>query len=284
MDIKSRITKKMLLIVVLIIIVSTVMGLGIQYKSSQQDGDENYVPPTPQPTPSSVWDIFSEDDPDTIGECNKSGEQETESDPVSNRTEPETEFAMIDSDFIWFDEGCASCYDLDTDLWLVYEAHVGKDIFGDREVYRYDATYSRWDSFASKSPDDLIMIKRQIIPSGDVLYLFQWNNGTWDEHTKKGSTVRLGSGQAWVNEDGADCYERARNLNLTVLAEDGSLSYAVSGGIPPTTYNWRPDPDGPIGAASLFKPELSNRTYSITLVVMDASGRSAEDTVKVQII
>lgn len=290
MKIKSRITKKTLLILVLILVASAILGFGIQYKSSQQDEDEHYVPPTPQPTPSSIWDISAEDYPDTIGESNEPGEQELDEDasqaepePASNRTEPETEFAMLDSDFIRFDERYASCYDLETGLWLVYVARVGKDIFGNRTVYRYDAADSRWESFASRSPDDLMMIKRQIIPSGDVLHLFQWNNGTWEEHTKKGSTVELGSGQAWWSENGKDCYERARNLDASISVEDGVFSCVVSGGIPPITYDWRPDPGGQTGGASSFEPKLLNGTHSITLVVTDASGRTATDTVEVQI-
>ncbi|MEA3324696.1 MAG: hypothetical protein U9Q37_06095 [Euryarchaeota archaeon] len=50
---------------------------------------------------------------------------------------------------------------------------------GDRAVYRYDAADSRRESFVSKSPDEIRMIKRQIIPSGDILYRFQQNYATW---------------------------------------------------------------------------------------------------------
>ena len=199
--------------------------------------------------------------------------------PTSNRAEP----AILDSDLIWFDDRYASCYDRKTDLWLVYETRVGEDIFGDRTVYRYDAADSRWESFASKSPDEIWMIKRQIIASGDMLYLSQWNNTTWVEHTKEGSTLELGNGRVWWGEDGADCYDGLRTIDSSISVEDGRFSCAVNGGIPPIRYDWRASPGGQTGDMSSFEPKLANGTHSITLVVTDASGRTATDTVEVKI-
>jgi len=286
-----KITKRTAFILILVIVSSVVLGFGIKDRLSQQGGDGNYVAPTPAPESASVWDVFDDTEPDA---GNESGEQdmgEGESlppaepglEPTSNRAEHVAEPVILDSDLIWFDDRYASCYDRETDLWLVYGARVGKDIFGDRTVYRYDAADSRWKSFASKSPDEIWMIKSQIIPSGDMLYLFQRNNTTWVEHTKEGSTLKLGSGSVWYSEDGADCYDGLRTIDSSISAEDGSFSCTVSGGIPPITYNWRASLGGQIGDASSFEPELSNGTHSITLAVTDASGRSSEDTVKVKI-
>nr|QNO50478.1 hypothetical protein EGLMOMJH_00017 [Methanosarcinales archaeon ANME-2c ERB4] len=283
-----KITKKTVFILILILVVSAVMGFGIKDRLSRQDGDGNYV----APTNASVWDIVYDEEPDVGNESGKAGEQDVSEGeslptaepalpPTGNRAEPE----ILDSDIIWFDDRYASCYDHTTDLWLVYEARVGDriGIFGDRIVYRYDAADSRWESFASKSPDDLRMIQRQIITSGDMLYLWQWNNTTWVEHSKEGSTLKLGSGRVWFSEGGADCYDGLHTIDSSISAEDGSFSCVVSGGIPPITYNWRADPDGQIGDAISFEPELSDGAHNITLVVTDASGRSAEDTVEVLI-
>ncbi len=284
-----KMTKRTAFILILIIVSAVVLGFGIKDRLSRQGGDGNYVAPTPTPESASVWDVFDEAEPATGNESGESGEGESlpsaeyELEPASNRAEPVAEPAMLDSDLIWFDDRYASCYDRKTDLWLVYETRVGKDIFGYRTVYRYDAADSRWESFASKSPDDLWMIQRQIIPSGDMLYLFQWNNGTWIKHTKEGSTLKLGSGKVWFSEDGEDCYDGLRTIDSSISTEDDSFSCAVSGGIPPITHNWRASPGGQIGDISSFEPELSNGTHSITLVVMDASGRAAEDTVEVKI-
>jgi predicted glycosyl hydrolase (DUF1957 family) len=65
------------------------------------------------------------------------------------------------------------------------------------------------------------MIKRQIIPSGDMLYLFQQINTTWVEHSKEGSALTFGSGRVWFNEDGADCYDGLRTMDSSISAEDG---------------------------------------------------------------
>ncbi len=292
-----KMTKRTAFILILVLVSSVVLGFGIKDRLSRQSGDGNYVAPTPTSESASVWDVFDDEEPDAGNESSESGnsgEQDTgkgeslpsaepELEPTSNRAEPETEPAMLDSDLIWFDDRYASCYEHKTDLWLVYEARVGKDIFGDRTVYRYDAADSRWESFVSKSPDDVWMIKRQIIPSGDMLYLFQQNNTTWIEHSKEGSTLKLGSGKVWFREDGADCYDGLRTIDSSISADDGSFSCTVSGGIPPITYNWRASPGGQIGDASSFEPKLSNGTHSITLVVMDASGRAAKDAVEVKI-
>jgi hypothetical protein len=293
-----KMTKGTAFMLILVLVSAVVLGFGIKDRLSQQGGNENYVAPTPTPESASVWDVFDDEEPATgneSGESDKSDEQdmseseslppaEPELEPTSNRAEPETEPAILDSDLIWFDDRYTSCYDRKTDLWLVYEASFGKDIFGDRIVYRYDARDSRWESFASKSADEIWMIKRQIIPSGDMLYLFQQNNTTWVEYSKEGSTLELGSGRVWFNEDGADCYDGLRTIDSSISVEDGRFSCAVSGGIPPIRYDWRSDIDGQIGDASSFEPELSNGTHSITLGVTDASGRTATDTVEVKII
>ncbi len=283
-----KITKKTAFILILILVVSVVMGFGIKDWSSRQGGDGNYV----APTTASVRDVLYDEDPATGNESGKSGEQdmnEDESLPPAEPALPQTgnrvEPGILDSDLIWFDDRYASCYDHNTDLWLVYEARVGEGmgVFSNRTVYRYDATDSRWESFAGKSPDEIRLIRKQIIPSGDMIYLFQWNNTTWVEHSKEGSTLKLGSGRVWFSEDGADCYDGLRMINSLISEDAGSFSCAVSGSIPPISYNWKADPDGQIGDASSFEPELSNGTHGITLVVTDVSGRSAEDSVKVAI-
>jgi len=286
-----KMTKGTVLILILVLVSSVVLGLGIKDRLSQQGGDGNYVAPTPTPESASVWDVFDDEEPDAGNESGEPDMGENESlplaepelEPTSNRAEPETEPAMLDSDLIWFDDRYASCYDRETDLWLVYEVSFGEDIFGDRIVYRYDAADLRWESFASKSPDEIWMIKSQIIPSGDMLYLWRQNNTTWVKHSKEGSTLKLGSGRVWWSEDGADCYDGLRKIDSSISIDDGRFSCAVNGGIPPIKYDWRSDIDGQIGDASLFDPELSNGTHSITLFVTDASGRTADDTVKVKI-
>jgi len=127
------------------------------------------------------------------------------------------------------------------------------------------------------------MIKSQIIPSGDMLYLFQRNNTTWIEHTKEGSTLELGSGRVWWSEGGADCYDGLRTIDSSISVGDGRFSCTVNGGIPPIKYDWRSGIDGQIGDASSFDLELSNGTHRITFVVTDASGRTATDTAEVTI-
>jgi len=293
-----KLTKKTAFILILVLVSSVVLGFGIKDQLSRRGGDGGYVAPTPAPESASVWDVFDDEEPgagNESGESGTSGEQDTgegeslpsaepELEPTSNRADPVTEPAILDSDLIWFNDRYASCYDRKTDLWLVYEGHIGKDIFGDRTVYRYDAADSRWESFASKSPDEVWMIKRQIIPSGDMLYLFQQNNTMWVKHSKEGSTLKLGSGRVWFGEDGADCYDGLRTIDSSISAEDGGrFSCAVNGGIPPITYNWRASPGGQTGDASSFEPELANGTHSITLGVTDASGRIAEDIMEVKI-
>jgi len=285
-----KMTKGTVLILILVLVSSVVLGVGIKDQLSQQGVDDDYAAPTPTPESASVWDVFDDEEPDAGNESVESGEQDMGEGESPPPAEPElvptsSEPAMLDSDLIWFDDLHTSCYDRKTDLWLVYEARVGEGIgvFGDRTVYRYDAADSRWESFASKSPDEIWMIQRQIIPSGDMLYLFQWNNTTWIEHTKEGSTFKLGSGRVWLNDDGADCYDGLRTIDSSISAEDSRFSCAVNGGVPPIRYDWRSDIAGQIGDTSLFEPELSNGTHSITLVVTDASGRSSEDIVEVKI-
>ena len=280
-----KMTKKTAFILILILISSVVMGFGIKDRLSRQGGADNYVVPTPSPESASVWDVFDEEP----AASNESGEQDVgEAEPLPTE-EPKIELtsdyaepAMLDSDLIWFDDRYASCYDSKTDLWLVYEVCVGKDIFGNRTVYRYDAADSRWELFASRSPDEVWMIKEQIIPSGDMLYLWQQNNTTWVEYSKEGSTLEIGSGRVWFNDEGADCYDDLRTIGSSIAVDGSCFSCAVNRGIPPINYDWRSD-DGQIGNASSFEPELSKGNHSITLVIMDASGRSVEDTVEVTI-
>jgi len=77
------------------------------------------------------------------GESGTSGEQNTgegeslssaepELEPTGNRAEPIAEPVIHDSDLIWFNDRYARCYDRKTGLWLVYEARIGKYIFGYR--------------------------------------------------------------------------------------------------------------------------------------------------------
>jgi len=282
-----KITKKTAFILILILVVSAVMGFGIKDWLSRQGGDDNYVAPTTAPAGDVLY-------PATGNESGMSGEQgtsageslppaEPELAPTGNHAEPD----ILDSDLIWFDDLHASCYDRKTDLWIVYEARIGEGmgVFGDRTVYRYDDTDSHWELFASKSPDEIRLIKGLIIPSGDVLYLSRWNNTntTWVEHSKEGSTLKLGSGRVWFSGDGADCYDGLRTISSSISEEDGIFSCAVSGGVPPITYNWKADQDGQIGDASSFEPELPNGMHAITLVVTDASGRTATDSVEITI-
>ncbi|PXF61533.1 MAG: hypothetical protein C4B59_03000 [Candidatus Methanogaster sp.] len=96
--------------------------------------------------------------------------------------------------------------------------------------------------------------------------------------------LKLGSGRVWFNEDGADCYDGLRAIDSSISAEAGGrFSCAVNGSIPPIKHNWRAFSDGQTGGASSFEPELANGMHSITLIVTDASGRTATDTVEAKI-
>ncbi|MHC1574558.1 MAG: hypothetical protein ACXQTY_01960 [Candidatus Methanogasteraceae archaeon] len=121
-------------------------GFGIKDWLSRQSGDGVYVSPTPAPESVSVWDVFDEGEPGRGNESEESGtsgEQDTgegeslssaepELEPTGNRAEPVAEPVIHDSDLIWSNDRYARCYDRKTDLWLVYEARIGKYIFGYR--------------------------------------------------------------------------------------------------------------------------------------------------------
>lgn len=271
-------------ILVLILAASMILGYGIKGRLSQQNGDNNYLAPTPQDARQSIWDVFDEEEQD-LSLLDPTDESSAESESIERHHEPITEPAMLDSDFVWFGSTHASCYDTETDIWLVYEAGIGDGIFDNRTIYRYNASDMCWESFASQLPHDLWMIRRINTWSADQLYLHQWNTttGEWVENTKKGSMVRLGTGHAWFNENGTDCYRAARKIESTISVQDNHFSCTVNGGIPPLTYNWTSDRSGRIGDVSSFEMEPSQGTHNITLVITDASGSSAENTVIVQV-
>lgn len=283
MKVQSTITKKTMFILVLILVASMILGYGIKGRLSQQNRDGNYPAPTPQDARPSIWDVFDEEEQDS-SLVNQTGESSPESGSIEYH-EPIIEPTMLDSDFVWFGSRCASCYDTETDIWLVYEAGIGDGIYDNRTIYRYNVADMCWESFASQLPHDVWMIRRLNTWSADQLYLNQWNTTTreWVEHTKKGYVVRLGTGHAWFNDNGTDCYRAARKIESTISVQDNHLSCAVNGGIPPLTYSWTSDRSGLIGDASSFEMELPQGTHNITLVITDASGSSTENAVTVQV-
>ena len=271
-------------ILVLILASSLILGYGIKGRLSQQNEDNNYLAPNPQDTHQSIWDVFDEDEQD-LALLDQTDESSPKPEQIEHHHEPITEPAMLDSDFVWFGSTYTSCYDSETDIWLVYGAGIGDGIFDNRVIYRYNVADMCWESFASQLPHDIWMIRRLNTWSADQLYLNQWNTttGKWVENTKKGSIVQLGTGHAWFNEDGTDCYRTARDIESTVSVQNSHFSCAVSGGIPPLGYNWISDESGRIGDMSSFEMELPQGTHNITLVITDVSGSSVENTVTVQV-
>ncbi len=79
-----------------------------------------------------------------------------------------------------------------------------------------------------------------------------------------------------MSDAGADCYDGLRTIDSSISAEDGGwFSCTVNGGILPNHVQLESFPGQATGAASSFEPELANGTYSIMLVVTDASGRTS---------
>ena len=173
----SEISKKTILILLLIVVASTVLGYGIKTRLMQQMEYTDYVDLTPEATPSSIWAAFEDEEQnqslsEQVGEALNqtesadSPEPEPIDTPIATTTHlppPDTTNlsypanygpTMLDSDFVWFGAGSkyASCYDAETDIWLVYESSVSLitrlpqindetmvyGVFDNRALYRYD--------------------------------------------------------------------------------------------------------------------------------------------------
>ena len=281
---KITISKKNICILALIVIASTILGCAVSDRISQEDAPEPYVTPTPSESRASLFAALNATDEETSAAGNQDQDQEIDGEMAAqDDSEPDhqigefaTEPAIPDCDFIWFDNEHASCYDVETDLWLVYEADVGEGIFGNRILYRHNKTDARWESFASQTPDDIWLIARGETQSTSQLHLCQQDNttGKWIEHVKPGSAIRLGSGRAWFDAIGSDCHNRAQGISSEISIRDDHFSCRVNGGIPPVAYDWTSDQDGQIGSTGSFDRKLSKGTHRITLVVTDASGSS----------
>lgn len=285
---KLKISKKTICILALIVIASTILGCAVSDRISQEDAPEPYVTPTPSEGRASLFAALNATDEETSASAPAAGNQDQDQEidgemAAQDNSEPDlqvgefaTEPAIPDCDFIWFDSRHASCYDVETDLWLVYEAGVGEGIFGNRVLYRNNKTDARWESFASQTPDDIWLIARGETQSTSQLYLNKQDNATgeWIEHVKPGSAIRLGSGRAWFDASGSDCHSRAQGISSEISIRDAYFSCRVNGGIPPVAYDWTSDQDGQIGSTGSFDRKLSKGTHRITLVVTDASGSS----------
>ncbi|MEA1864707.1 MAG: hypothetical protein U9N46_05865 [Euryarchaeota archaeon] len=287
---KIEISKKNICILALIVIASTILGCAVSDRISQEDAPEPYVTPTPSESRASLFAALNATDEETSASAHAptSGNQDQNrgidgemvardgSKQDQQIGEFATEPAIPDCDFIWFDSKHASCYDVETDLWLVYEAGVGEGIFDNRIFYRHNRTDARWESFASQTPDDIWLIKRGETQSTSQLHLCQQDNttGEWIEHVKQGSAIQLGSGRAWFDASGSDCHSMAQGISSEISIRDAYFSCRVSGGIPPVAYDWTSDQDGQIGSTGSFDRKLSKGTHRITLVVTDASGSS----------
>ena len=315
----SEISKKTILILMLIVVASTILGYGIKARLSQQNEYNDYEAPTPEATPSSIWDVFEDEEQnqslsEQIGEAlNQTGSADSpEPEPIdtpiatthlphpdtTNLTDPaDYGPAMLDSDFVWFGTGSkyASCYDAGTDVWLVYESSISTiaqppqmddetmvyGVFDNRILYRYDDAEMRLQPAAAEPQQDIWLLMSSSTHSTDQLYLYQLNNATgkWIKHAKPGSSSPLGSGYVWFDQSGIDCNNMVRNIKPTIHITGKHCSCAVDGGIPPIDYNWTSDIDGPIGNTGSFDMAQVDGVHNITLVVTDASGTRAETTV-----
>ena len=285
---KIKVTKKTICILALIVIASTILGCAVTDRLSQEDAPEPYVTQTPSESRASLWAALNATDEETSTATPAADDQDQDwgidngmavpddSEPDLRVGEFATDPVIPDCDFIWFDSKHASCYDVETDLWLVYEADIGEGIFGNRILYRHNKTDARWESFASQTPDDIWLIARGETQSTSQLHLCQQDNATgkWIEHVKQGSTIRLGSGRAWFDASGTDCHNRAQGISSTISIQGDHFSCRVSGGIPPVAYDWASDRGGQIGSTGSFDRKLSKGAHRITLVVTDASGAS----------
>ncbi|MEA1907290.1 MAG: hypothetical protein U9N12_10170 [Euryarchaeota archaeon] len=320
LEMPSEISKKTILILLLIVIASTVLGYGVKTQLSQQNEYIDSEALTPEATPSSIWDVFEDEEQnqslsEQIGEALNqtesadSPEPEPIDTPIATTTplsQPDTTNlaypanyvpAMLDSDFVWFGAGSkyASCYDAETDTWLVYESSISPitrlpqmndetmvhGVFDNRTLYRYDDAEMRLQPVAVEPQRDVWMLMSSRTQSTDRLYLYQLNNSTgeWVGHTKPGSNSLLGSGYVWFDQSGIDCNNVVRNIKPTIHITGKHFSCAVDGGIPPLDYNWASDINGHIGNTGSFDMAQVDGTHNITLRVTDASGASAETTV-----
>ena len=316
----SEISKKTISILLLILIASTVLGYGIKTRLSQQNEYNDYEVLTPEATPSSIWDTFEDEDQNQslsehIGEAMNQTESANspESEPIDtpiattkHLPPPDTTNlpylanygpAMLDSDFVWFGAGSkyASCYDAETDIWLVYESSISPitrlpqtndetmvhGVFDNRTLYHYDDAEMRLQPVAVEPQQDIWLLMSSRTHSTDRLYLYQLNNSTgeWVDHAKPGSNSPHGSGYVWFDQSGIDCNNMVRNIKPTIHITGKHFSCAVAGGIPPLDYNWTSDIDGHIGNTGSFDMAQVDGAHNITLVVIDASGASAETTV-----
>ena len=308
----SGIPGKTILIIVLVVAVSAVLGYSIKVQLSQQNGCDDHLSPTPEATRSSVWDVFEDEEQnrslsEQINEALKPTEpaDSPEPEPTTAQQQPQPDTAnlpgaagheptMLESDFVWFgtDSKYASCYDAETGVWLVYESSISTvaqmpqrddetlvyGVFDNRTPYHYDATEMRFQPAVAQPQQEIWLLMCSRTHSTDRLYLYQLNNttGTWVERTKQGSSTPLGSGRAWFDQSGIDCYNRVRNIEPTIYITGTHFSCAVKGGIPPLDYNWTSDLYGSIGDAGSFDMDMADGIHNITLVVTDASGARAE--------
>ncbi len=316
----SEISKKTISILLLILIASTVLGYGIKTRLSQQNEYTDYEVLTPEATPSSIWDAFGDEDQnqsmsEQIGEAMNqtesanSPEPEPIDTPIATTTHlppPDTTNlsypanygpAMLDSDFVWFGAGSkyASCYNAETDIWLVYESSIRPitrlpqtndetmvhGVFDNRTLYHYDDAEMRLQPVAVEPQQDIWLLMSSRTHSTDRLYLYQLNNSTgeWVGHAKPGSSSPHGSGYVWFDQSGIDCNNMVRNIEPTIHITGDHFSCAVAGGIPPLDYTWTSDIYGHIGNTGSFDMAQVAGAHNITLRVTDASGASAETTV-----
>ncbi|MEA1909265.1 MAG: hypothetical protein U9N43_09620 [Euryarchaeota archaeon] len=306
----SEISKKTISILLLILIASTVLGYGIKTRLSQQNEYNDYEVLTPEATPSSIWDTFEDEEQnqplsEQIGEAPNQTESADSPEPEPIDTPDTTNLSypanygpvMLDSDFVWFGAGSkyASCYDAETDIWLVYESSISPitrlpqtndetmvhGVFDNRTLYHYDDAKMRLQPVAVEPQQDVWLLMSSRTHSTDRLYLYQFNNSTdeWVSNTKPGSSSSLGSGYVWFDQSGINCNNMVRNIKPTIHITGKHFSCAVAGGIPPLGYNWTSDIDGHIGNTGSFDMAQVAGTHNITLRVTGASGASAETTV-----